>query len=162
MIYFPPQKKYVEVDVDMHDNRPSRHIKTTVKSDAWRLSIILSWAVFLYTYAASRLLISQHALIVSMRRVLITFVTFFLLVTTPTETPQPGTQSAVWATFLGVTSALLSAMQYAPQLVHTYRHKLVGALSIKMMLMQSPGAALMVTSIVLRYDMYRIPANFPF
>lgn len=41
-------------------------------------------------------------------------------------------------------------MQYAPQLVHTYRLKLVGALSIKMMLIQSPGAVFMVLSIALR------------
>ena len=56
----------------------------------------------------------------------------------------------MWATFLGLLSALLAAMQYAPQIVHTYRLKLVGALSIKMMLIQSPGSLLMVLSIALR------------
>ena len=52
--------------------------------------------------------------------------------------------------FLGVSSALLATIQYAPQLLHTYRMKLVGALSIHMMLIQTPGGILMVTSIALR------------
>lgn len=56
----------------------------------------------------------------------------------------------LWATFLGIASALLAALQYAPQLVHTYRLRLVGALSIPMMLIQSPGAVFMVLSIALR------------
>lgn len=56
----------------------------------------------------------------------------------------------VWAGFLGLSSALLAAIQYAPQLAHTYRTKLVGALSIPMMVIQSPGAAVMVLSIALR------------
>ncbi|KIJ90352.1 hypothetical protein K443DRAFT_116712, partial [Laccaria amethystina LaAM-08-1] len=49
-----------------------------------------------------------------------------------------------------VSSALLAAIQYAPQLLHTYKAKVVGALSIPMMLIQSPGAVLMVLSIALR------------
>ncbi|KAH9927539.1 hypothetical protein B0H21DRAFT_763138 [Amylocystis lapponica] len=132
MIYYPPHLKFVEVELDMHDSRPPHHIKTPVMSDDWRLSIILSWVVFLH--------------IVS-----ITFVTFLLLGTNPSpDAPQQERQISIWATFLGVTAALLSAMQYIPQLWHTYRLKLVGALSIKMMLMQSPGSIFMVLSIALR------------
>ena len=56
----------------------------------------------------------------------------------------------LWATFLGIASALLAALQYAPQLVHTYRLRLVGALSIPMMLIQTPGGILMVISVALR------------
>jgi len=55
-----------------------------------------------------------------------------------------------WATLLGVTSAILAAIQYAPQFIHTYRFKLVGALSIPMMCIQSPGAVLMILGIALR------------
>lgn len=73
----------------------------------------------------------------------------FLLSTASPEVPLPENVLR-WATFQGVSSALLAAVQYAPQLVHTYRMKLVGALSIPMMLIQSPGAILMVTSIALR------------
>ena len=152
MIYFPPHLKYTEVAVDMHDNRPPQHVKVPVKSEAWRLSIILSWVVFVHMYVP---LILQSVTVQPLTqpglRMLITFVSFLLLATNPADPSQRGTQISAWATFLGVTSALLAAMQYAPQLVHTYRLKLVGALSIKMMLMQSPGAILMVTSIALRY-----------
>lgn len=77
------------------------------------------------------------------------FVTFYLLGTT-----IPGESATVldsWATFLGVSSASLAALQYAPQIAHTYRLKLVGALSIPMMLLQTPGAVFMVLSIALRY-----------
>ncbi|KAG6874948.1 hypothetical protein C0992_005850 [Termitomyces sp. T32_za158] len=86
-------------------------------------------------------------------RAFITFTSFFLLLTVPTspapDVPLPDVL-AKWATFLGVSSALLAAIQYAPQLIHTYRAKIVGALSIPMMCIQSPGAILMVLSIALR------------
>ena len=78
----------------------------------------------------------------------------FLLLSTESQSPDTtgrSPQVSLWATFLGVASALLAALQYAPQLVHTYRLRLVGALSIPMMLIQSPGAVFMVLSIALRY-----------
>ncbi len=83
-------------------------------------------------------------------RLIIIFVSFYFLTTDSSPDPTYGARQLSWATFLGVTSALLAAMQYAPQIAHTYRVKLVGALSIKMMLIQSPGALLMVLSIALR------------
>ncbi|KAG5350978.1 hypothetical protein C0989_008418 [Termitomyces sp. Mn162] len=46
----------------------------------------------------------------------------------PLDAPLPEIL-AKWATFLGVSSALLATVQYAPQLIHTYRAKIVGALS---------------------------------
>ena len=58
-------------------------------------------------------------------------------------------QIQLWATFLGVSSAALAALQYAPQIAHTFRLKLVGALSIPMMCLQTPGAVIMVLSIAL-------------
>ncbi len=81
-------------------------------------------------------------------RVFFAFVTFLLL---GTESSSHSTRLTWWATFLGVSSTLLAAFQYLPQIVHTYRHKLVGALSIPMMCIQTPGAILMVTSIAIRY-----------
>jgi uncharacterized protein with PQ loop repeat len=57
---------------------------------------------------------------------------------------------ARWALFLGVSSALLAAIQYLPQIAFTWQAKLVGALSVPMMCIQSPGAVAMVTSIALR------------
>lgn len=81
------------------------------------------------------------------------FITIYVLATAsvPVEPDVPLPKSVTqWALFLGVSSGLLSAIQYTPQLVHTYRMKLVGAISIPMMLIQSPGAVLMVLSIALR------------
>ncbi|KAK7678036.1 hypothetical protein QCA50_018977 [Cerrena zonata] len=137
IIYYPPHLKYISVSLDdsINNGVAPRLVKTSVKSDNWRLSIILSWVVFIHLS-------------------LTIFITFLLLLTTPSyPSPAPSHSDAqiqIWATFLGVTSALLAALQYAPQLVHTYKSKLVGALSIKMMCIQSPGALLMVLSIALR------------
>ncbi|KAH8102299.1 hypothetical protein BXZ70DRAFT_1017211 [Cristinia sonorae] len=138
MMYYPPHLRYVSA-ISLGDNETgdtSTKPKTAVKSDNWKLSIILSWVVALFILFTG-------------------FITFFLLGTNRVESPDTslpdrGAQIAIWATFLGVLSALLAAMQYAPQIVHTYKLKLVGALSIKMMLIQSPGALLMVLSIALR------------
>ncbi|CDO76118.1 hypothetical protein BN946_scf184876.g11 [Trametes cinnabarina] len=135
MIYYPPHLKYVELDLNVSNDLPPQHIKTPVKREGWKLSIVLSWVVFLHI-------------------AFITFVTFLLLSTNPAPSPDGSERLApqlqLWATFLGVSSALLATLQYAPQIVHTYRHKLVGALSIPMMLIQTPGAVLMVLSIALR------------
>jgi hypothetical protein len=139
LLYYPPHLKYAEDDISPPELRAHirtpLHVKTHIKSDHWRLSITLSWVVFIHV-------------------ALCAFVTFLLLLTTkPSPTPDPTWQNrqiALWATFLGVTSAVLAAVQYYPQLMHTYRLKLVGALSIPMMLIQSPGAALMVISIAMR------------
>ncbi|KAI9069809.1 hypothetical protein FKP32DRAFT_1640427 [Trametes sanguinea] len=135
MIYYPPHLKYVELDVNVSNDLPPQHIKTPVKREQWKLSIVLSWAVFLHI-------------------AFIIFVTFLLLSTNPMPSPDGSEHLApqlqLWATFLGVSSALLATFQYTPQIVHTYRLKLVGALSIPMMLLQTPGAVLMVLSIALR------------
>jgi hypothetical protein len=81
----------------------------------------------------------------------IAITTTYLLITLPSSLDNSLPQKvSAWATFLGVTSAILAAIQYAPQLLHTYRSKLVGALSIPMMMIQTPGGFLMVTSIALR------------
>ncbi|KAI0752914.1 hypothetical protein C8Q80DRAFT_1267379 [Daedaleopsis nitida] len=132
MIYYPQHLKYVELDVDLPNNLPPRHIATAIKREEWKLSITLSWVVFLHI-------------------AFIIFITFMLLTTNPTpDATSRSPQLQLWATFLGVSSALLAAMQYAPQIAHTFRIKLVGALSIPMMCIQTPGAILMVLSIALR------------
>jgi uncharacterized protein with PQ loop repeat len=132
MIYYPARLKYVDIDIPAHDALPPQHVKTKLLSGDWRLSVNVSWAVAIHL-------------------VFNTFVTFFLLFT---RIPEPDgevpRQISLWATFLGVSSALLAAIQYAPQLLRTYHLKLVGALSIPMMVLQSPGAAIMSISIALR------------
>ncbi|CAO3679097.1 unnamed protein product [Umbelopsis vinacea] len=56
----------------------------------------------------------------------------------------------LWASILGVLSMILAAFQYLPQIWKTWRRKTVGALSIPMMLLQTPGSALFVYSIATR------------
>lgn len=52
-----------------------------------------------------------------------------------------------WANVLGVTSAVLAAIQYIPQIWTTYRLKHAGSLSILMMCIQTPGGFLFAASL---------------
>ncbi|KIO02541.1 hypothetical protein M404DRAFT_1002150 [Pisolithus tinctorius Marx 270] len=134
MVYYPLNHKYVELEIDTHDSRPVQRVRSDIKSDEWRLSVIVSWAVAIHL-------------------AFITFTTFFLLFTTgplpDPSGPRPH-QIELWAAFLGISSGILAAIQYAPQLQRTYRLKLVGALSIPMMVIQSPGGVVMAISIAMR------------
>lgn len=84
----------------------------------------------------------------------ITAITTFVLLADYPRSPDPtiprSPQITLWATFLGVTSGLFAAIQYAPQLIRTYQLKLVGALSIPMMVIQTPGGIVMSVSIAMR------------
>ena len=73
-----------------------------------------------------------------------------LLGTQPQNAAYRSVQLDLWATFLGITSIVLAAFQYFPQIKHTYTTKLVGALSIPMMVLQTPGGFLMAVSIAVR------------
>ncbi|KAF9553999.1 hypothetical protein CPC08DRAFT_208796 [Agrocybe pediades] len=126
MLYYPEHLKYVQIDIEEGDEHRHIPVKTPVRSEEWRLSVILAW--------------------ITVAHFILLFLTTAYLLLTPTDAAQ----LSLWATFLGVSSATLAAIQYMPQLMHTYRTKLVGALSIPMMLIQTPGGILMVTSIVLR------------
>ena len=48
ILYFPPHLKYVTLDIDADESRPSERVNTNLKSDTWRLSIILSWIVLFH------------------------------------------------------------------------------------------------------------------
>ncbi|KAJ3796727.1 hypothetical protein GGU11DRAFT_745846 [Lentinula aff. detonsa] len=149
MIYYPPHLKYANLGFEYDESHPLRLSKSTEKTKEWKTSIAVSWIAI------------AHLLIISIT-------TGFLLATfppspspspfpspdpIPTPSPDDNTMShsvTQWATFLGVSSAFLAAIQYIPQIVHTFRHKVVGALSIPMMCIQTPGAVLMILSIALR------------
>ena len=62
IIYYPPHLKYVSVSLDdsINNGVAPRTVKTSVKSDNWRLSIILSWVVFIHLYVIPLHSISQH------------------------------------------------------------------------------------------------------
>ncbi|KAJ2611122.1 hypothetical protein H4S08_003310, partial [Coemansia sp. RSA 1365] len=55
-----------------------------------------------------------------------------------------------WASLLGLFSLCLTCMQFLPQISKTWRSGVVGALSIPMMLMQTPGGFLFAYSIAVR------------
>jgi hypothetical protein len=48
MIYYPSRLKYVDIDIPAHDSLPPQHVKTKLRSDEWRLSVIVSWAVAIH------------------------------------------------------------------------------------------------------------------
>jgi hypothetical protein len=48
ILYFPRHLKYVTLDIEGDELRPSERVKTNLKSDNWRLSIILSWIVIIH------------------------------------------------------------------------------------------------------------------
>ena len=50
MLYYPPNLKCIQLDIDTHDAQPIHHVRTKLKSSEWRLSVIVSWIVFLHLY----------------------------------------------------------------------------------------------------------------
>lgn len=93
----------------------------------WKIAITLATVVFLHL-------------------ALLTVLAIGLLHFLPVNPPHPLVRG--YARFLGTSSAVLAVTQYAPQLVRTYRAKLVGALSIGTMIIQVPGSVLFVGSLV--------------
>ena len=151
-MYYPSHLKYKVIGAG------GTPVKTNSKTSHWRLSVVLAGVVALHMFVLTLRLSSCSSLIICslhvVHRLVCTFVTFGLLLTTNVNLPASPAQDpriAGWAKFLGLTSAALAAIQYCPQLWHTFRLKLVGALSIPMMIIQSPGAALMVLSIAMRW-----------
>jgi len=55
-----------------------------------------------------------------------------------------------WANFLGISAAVLAAIQYFPQIWTTYKLKHAGSLSILMMCIQTPGGLLFAASLAAR------------
>lgn len=90
--------------------------------------------------------------VLTMLHLFLTAVTTVILLVTLPKAPADGSPPAfpdgagrehpseravrVWATTLGLASVVLGCLQYMPQLVLTARRKLVGSLSIPMMMLQ--------------------------
>ncbi|KAI7823488.1 hypothetical protein BX661DRAFT_56403 [Kickxella alabastrina] len=55
-----------------------------------------------------------------------------------------------WASLLGLFSLCLTCLQFFPQIIKTWRAQAVGALSIPMMMMQTPGGFVFAYSIAIR------------
>lgn len=60
---------------------------------------------------------------------------------------MPSSVSEDWSKFLGMTALVMSVFQFVPQIWRTWKYQEVGALSIKAMLMQTPGSFLMCYTI---------------
>jgi len=130
LIYYPEHLKYVDII-----SHPNSYTDTTItakheKSAGWRSSVALGWATALHLAFT-------------------VFTTLFLIGTSSLAVYPPDAVK-LWAGFLGLTSAALAVIQYAPQIYTTWKLKLVGALSIPMMCIQTPGAILMVTNLAIR------------
>ncbi|EIW68107.1 hypothetical protein M231_07481 [Tremella mesenterica] len=94
----------------------------------WRTGVIVSVVVFIHF-------------------LLFLFLSLTLLIALPPTPPHPLVRHL--AAFLGLSSALLTAFEFTPQLYKTYRAKLVGALSISTMMIQVPGSMVLVLSLIL-------------
>jgi hypothetical protein len=125
LLYFPRHLKYFRVlPIDPTGSRPTAKVSTTPE---WRLATTL-------------------ATVVALHLTLLLALSLFLLTSLPTTHPLLHTL----ATFLGLSGTVLAILQYAPQIVKTYRAKHVGALSIGTMIIQVPGSVACVLSIALR------------
>ncbi|KAF9205639.1 hypothetical protein BGZ59_000374, partial [Podila verticillata] len=123
IIYFPAYKKLAEA---VHDNNPNARFLPG-QSAEWSLSL-----------AIARIVLGHLVICVLVTIYVLTFV------------GPENKWTLAWASFLGITSVILATIQYVPQILRTWHRKSVGALSIPMMMMQTPGAALLTLSLALR------------
>lgn len=117
----------------------------------WKVAVILAFVVLIHLYVhspCSKLFAQSPAdrPLFDTHRALLTVLAITLLAFLPIQPPHPLLRT--YARFLGLSSAILAISQYAPQLYHTYRTRLVGALSIGTMIIQVPGSVLFVGSLV--------------
>ncbi|OJJ51513.1 hypothetical protein ASPZODRAFT_148780 [Penicilliopsis zonata CBS 506.65] len=89
----------------------------------------------------------QTALIVTALCILHAAIIFIISVTLAVRHPS---SLQNWANFLGVMAAVLSSIQYFPQIYTTFRLRCVGSLSIPMMCIQTPGSIVWAGSLAAR------------
>ncbi|GBB94758.1 hypothetical protein RclHR1_02410004 [Rhizophagus clarus] len=127
MIYFPEYKKYIP-NISLgsgYNNLSSISSSSSKYSQEWSISLKVATAVIIHFIFT--LIVSAYLLI---------FV--------------GGAEEKVtryWADLLGVISLILASVQYLPQIWKTWKRKSVGALSIQMMLLQTPGSFLFAYSL---------------
>jgi len=130
LIFFPPHLKYAEVQPELAHRSPKPLMGLRIgfgliTTAEWRLAVVFSC-------------------IVALHMLFCTFITALLIQDLESSAFAP------WTTFLGVSGALCTAIQFIPQIYKTWNSKLVGSLSILMMCIQSPGAVVMCLSIAIR------------
>lgn len=85
--------------------------------------------------------------------IVVVFISSLLLLIGPETSPSYHSESlgiTGWATFLGILSAVFSLVQYAPQLLKTWRTKTIGSLSVPALAIQAPGSFIVCYSIIER------------
>jgi len=75
--------------------------------------------------------------------VIIVITSIFIVVTQPSHLQA-------WANVLGIMAAVLTSIQYFPQIYTTFRLRRVGSLSIPMMCIQTPGSIVWAASLAAR------------
>ncbi|KAJ2717379.1 hypothetical protein H4R23_005340 [Coemansia sp. Cherry 401B] len=128
MAFFPEQAK--------HADAPAEAEAAPLLPPTQRARVAtLEWQTALWVAAA----VATHAAVCVAMSVLL------VAVVGPYAAP-----TRTWASLLGLFSLCLTCLQFFPQIVKTWRAGAVGALSIPMMLMQTPGGFLFAYSIAIR------------
>ncbi|KAF9327834.1 hypothetical protein BG006_008912 [Podila minutissima] len=128
VIYYPPYKK---ASVAVHNL--NMNIVLPSQSFEWSISVLF-------------------AKIVSVHFVVCILITAILLrgASSGTGNGEPIATNGwilTWAGFLGTTGILLAVIQYIPQIIWTFVRKSAGALSLLMLLIQTPCTILMTVSL---------------
>lgn len=123
VIYFPASRKRVH---------PISHLYLSVPpppllSFEWRTTLVVAATISLHFFIA-------------------VFLSVVVLVKFGVGSEQVEWMAGVW----GLISMALATVQYLPQIFWTWKMKTVGALSIPMMMMQTPGSLLLVYSLSIR------------
>ncbi|KAF9942065.1 hypothetical protein BGZ65_010976 [Modicella reniformis] len=124
LLYFPANK----IVIALGQQHVRRFSLLPARTEEWALSLMIARVVTLHLVICVLVTIGMLAIVGG---------------------PEHRATSS-WAAFLGITSVILAIIQYLPQIHRTYKRKSVGALSIPMMLMQTPGAALLTLSLALQ------------
>jgi hypothetical protein len=132
------------------------------KTVEWRLAVTLAWVVLLHLLVAKDS--KAHATpAVKLRhfpsfRAILTLITVVFMLYFPNSHPLTTTYTSL----LSISASLLAVLQYAPQIIRTYRAKVIGALSIGTMLIQVPGSVVFCVSLAgregVRWDAWGVYA----
>ncbi|KAJ2689006.1 hypothetical protein IWW39_001810 [Coemansia spiralis] len=136
MSFFPAQNKYEEV-VDSAEPETDSESRPLLlpRGSSSRGPASVEWQTAMWVAGA----VVLHAGICVFMSVLL--VTVIGPYAAPTRT---------WASLLGLFSLCLTCLQFFPQIIKTWRSGSVGAISIPMMLMQTPGGFVFAYSIAIR------------
>ncbi|KAJ1666798.1 hypothetical protein GGF38_002842 [Coemansia sp. RSA 25] len=135
MTFFPDQNKYKELTDSAEPQPDSESRPLLLPRSSSRGPPSVEWQTAKWVAGA----VAVHASICVVMSVLL--VTVVGPYAAPTRT---------WASLLGLFSLCLTCLQFFPQIIKTWRSGSVGALSIPMMLMQTPGGFLFAYSIAIR------------